>query len=120
MKIKATFDGIPYRGSIVRMGSPDHILLIRKDIRAKIGKSFGEMVDVCLEEDTEARTVELPADFEAAMKCETAVLEFYKKLSYTHQKEYVNWIVEAKREDTRKRRIAKAVEMMKDGKKSRN
>lgn len=46
--VSATFDGEPYEGSIVRMGTPCHILGIRKDIRAKIGKQPGDTVEVTL------------------------------------------------------------------------
>ncbi|MFV0399730.1 MAG: DUF1905 domain-containing protein [Oscillospiraceae bacterium] len=48
--VHATFDGEPYDGSIVRMGTPGHILGIRKDIRAKIGKQPGDTVHVTVRE----------------------------------------------------------------------
>ena len=48
--IHATFDGEPYDGSLVRMGTPCHILGIRKDIRAKIGKQPGDTIHVTLRE----------------------------------------------------------------------
>ena len=48
--VKATFDGELYEGSIVRMGTPCHILGIRKDIRTKIGKQPGDIVKVTIEE----------------------------------------------------------------------
>ena len=48
--VKATFDGELYRGSIVRMGTPCHILGVRKDIRARIGKQPGDTVHVTVEE----------------------------------------------------------------------
>ena len=44
--VHATFDGVPYDGQIVRMGTPCHIIGIRKEIRQKIGKSFGDRVHV--------------------------------------------------------------------------
>ncbi|WP_295583078.1 DUF1905 domain-containing protein [uncultured Oscillibacter sp.] len=50
VKVRATFDGVPYDGSLVRMGTPGHILGIRKDIRAKIGKQPGDAVRVTLRE----------------------------------------------------------------------
>lgn len=48
--VHATFDGEPYDGSVVRMGTPGHILGLRKDIRAKIGKQPGDRVNVTLKE----------------------------------------------------------------------
>lgn len=48
LPVHATFDGCPYDGSVVRMGTPGYILGLRKDIRAKIGKQAGEIVHVTL------------------------------------------------------------------------
>ena len=50
VKVRATFDGVPYDGSLVRMGTPQHILGLRKDIRQKIGKQPGDTVWVTIAE----------------------------------------------------------------------
>lgn len=50
VKVHATFDGEPYDGSVVRMGTPGHIIGLRKDIRAKIGKQPGDIVHVTIKE----------------------------------------------------------------------
>ena len=50
LAVHATFDGVPYNGQIVRMGTPCHIIGIRKDIRKRIGKSFGDVVHVTFQE----------------------------------------------------------------------
>lgn len=52
VKVKATFDGIPYEGSLVRMKTPRHIIGLRKDIRAVLGKGAGDMVQVTIQERT--------------------------------------------------------------------
>ena len=119
VKIKATIDGQPYRGSLVRMGSQCHLLLIRKEIRLKIGKSFGDVVEVTVEEDTEPRTVAAQPDLLAALEGHPQARAFFEQLSYTHQKEYVEWIEEARRDETRQARIARTVEMLEQGKKGR-
>lgn len=111
-KVKATFDGVLYRGTAVRMGSPDHFLIIRKDIRAEIGKEAGDVVAVTVELDTESRVVEVPEDFVVALKPYPEARAFFDKLSYTHQKEYVRWITGAKRVETRERRIKKGLELL--------
>ena len=119
VKIIATFDGVVYRGSLVRYGGPDYFLLIRKDIRAQIGKDIGDMVDVTIKEDTAPRIVEVPPDFQKILEANPNELKFFNGLSYTHQKEYVNWIKDAKKEETRIRRMNKAIENMKVGKKGK-
>ncbi len=119
VKIIATIDGEKYQGSLVRMGSPDHILIIRKDIREKIGKGLGDDVDVTLKEDLEERVVEVPDDFKKLLNKHKGAKVFFEKLSYSHQREYVKWITEAKKVETRKRRMVKAVDMLNDGKKKK-
>ena len=50
VKVRALFDGVPYDGSMVRMGTPGHIIGLRKDIRAQIGKQPGDTVRVSIQE----------------------------------------------------------------------
>ena len=115
-KVKATIEGQPYRGTLVRMGSKDHMLLILKAIREKIGKSFGDVVQVTVEADTEPRVVAVPPDLARELKKSKAAQSFFEELSYTHQKETVRWIEAAKRPDTRRARVIKTLEMLKQGK----
>ncbi len=112
--IQATFDGVPYTGSLVKCGQSQHMLGLLKSIRKQIGKQPGDTINVELWKDEAPRTVEVPAAFEAAMKKE-GVLAAFEKLSYTHRKEYCRWITEAKKEETRVARLTKAVEMLKKG-----
>jgi hypothetical protein len=109
----ATIDGEPYRGTLVRMGEPCHILIVLKEIRKKIGKDFGDEVDVILEQDKEPRRVEIPEDFQRALEEDLQAKIAFDKLSYTHQKEYVNAIVESKRVETRISRIARSIQELK-------
>jgi hypothetical protein len=117
--VVATIDGEPYRGSLVRMGGPCHMLLVRKDVREKIGKSIGDEVRVVVEEDTAPRVVEVPEDLRAAFGTNARAREYFEGLSYTHQREYVEWIMDAKRDATRVSRIDKAVMMLEQKQKSR-
>ena len=119
VKIVATIDGEPYRGTLVRMGEPCHILIVLKEIRARIGKTFGDEVEVTIEEDLEPRLVILPEDLKDALAKNPQAQSFFDKMSYTHQKEYVQWIEEAKRQATRQRRITKTIGMLMEGKQGR-
>jgi hypothetical protein len=112
-KVKAMIEGVSYRGTLTRMGTDCHILGIRKEIREQIGKSFGDAVTIVLEPDTEPRVVEIPAGLQKAFKTEKEAKALFEKLSYTHQREYVDWINEAKKEETRQNRVAKTIEMLK-------
>ena len=110
LKALATIDGVPYRGSVVRMGGPEHLLIILKDIRRQIGKDPGDEVTITLEEDVTPRRVELAEDVAAALAAQPQAAAAFAALAYTHQREYVQWIEEAKRADTRARRIVQMVE----------
>jgi hypothetical protein len=112
--VKATFNGVPYTGSLIKYGNPLHMLPILKAIREQTGKGPGDTVEVELWKDEELRTLEVPAQFKEAMKKE-GVISFFDRLSYTHRREYCRWITEAKKEETRLKRVEKAVEMLKKG-----
>jgi len=115
--VKVTFDGIPYTGSMVKYGAPQHMLGILKTIREQIGKGPGDLVEVTVEKDQAERTVEVPPEFEKLLKKEK-LGAIFDSLSYTHKKEYVRWIAAAKREETRAIRLAKSVELLRNGIKS--
>jgi uncharacterized protein YdeI (YjbR/CyaY-like superfamily) len=112
-------EGVPYRGILTRMGTEFHMLIILKGIREQIGKTFGDEIQVSVESDTEERVIEIPKDLMKEFKKDKNAKSFFDKLSYTHRREYVMWINEAKKEETRQRRIAKTIEMLKNDKKAR-
>lgn len=119
VKVKATIAGIPYRGLLTRMGTEDHILIILKEIRDKAGVTFGDEIEIEVEEDTEPREVIIPADVTQALKDHPDAETFFEKLSYSHKREYVKWIEDAKREETRQGRIVKMIALLQYGKKGR-
>jgi bacteriocin resistance YdeI/OmpD-like protein/uncharacterized protein DUF1905 len=109
--VQATFDGIAYRGSIASMGGC-MALGILKSIRTELGKGAGDPVTVTLDRDAAERTVEVPADLAAALE-EAGLRTAFDALSYSHRREHVNAINDAKKPETRSRRITKALEMLK-------
>lgn len=118
-RVQALIEGVPYRGTLTRMGTECHILGIRKEIREQAGKTFGDQVNITVELDTEVREIEIPEALEKELKKDPEAKALFDKLSYTHQKEYVSWIAEAKKDETRVRRVAQTIEMMKQGKKTK-
>ena len=115
--VNVTFDGVPYKGSLFKYSYPQHILGILKSIREQIGKQPGDTVDLAIWKDEELRTVDISADFRNRLKKES-LLPIFEKPSYTHRKEYCRWISEAKKKETRIRRLEKAVEMLRNGMKT--
>ena len=112
-RVKALIEGVPYRGTLVRMGTECHLLLILKSIREQVGRTFGDEIKVTVEADVEERVVTVPAELRRAFRSEKEAKAVFEKLSYTHQKEYVTWINEAKKDETRQNRVAKTIEMLK-------
>jgi hypothetical protein len=115
-RVKALIEGVPYRGLLVRMGGPNHMLIVLKGVREQIGKTFGDEIQVSVEPDTEERVIKIPEDLMKELKKDKEAKAFFDKLFYTHRKEYVRWVEEAKKEETRRNRIVKTIEMLKKGK----
>jgi uncharacterized protein DUF1905/bacteriocin resistance YdeI/OmpD-like protein len=109
--VKATFDGVPYRGSLIKYSKPQHMLGVLKAIRKQTGKGPGDTIEVVVWRDEKVRTVEVPAQFGRLMK-QKGLLPAFEKLSYTHRKEYCRWITGAKKEETQLKRLGKAIEAL--------
>ncbi|MGO9795170.1 MAG: YdeI/OmpD-associated family protein [Terracidiphilus sp.] len=112
--VQATLDEVVYRGSLMNCGMSHHTLGVLKGVREQIGKGPGDTIEVVVWKDEEERVVAIPAPFKALLKKE-GLLAGFEKLSYTHRKEYVRWIEEAKKEETRQNRMVKAVAMLTKG-----
>ena len=106
--VQATFDGVAYRGSVVTMGGRK-VIGVTRAILAEIGKGHGDTITVTLERDVEERIVDVPDDLAAALDA-AGVRAGFDALSYTKRKEHVRTITEAKKDETRASRVAKAVE----------
>ena len=113
VKVKALFDGkAEYRGVMSNMGTGCHILILTQEVRGKLGKTFGDSVLVELEHDLEKREVTIPEDVQNLLREYPEAQTFFEKLSYTHRKEYINWITSAKREETRAKRMVEFIEKL--------
>ncbi|MGA7304912.1 MAG: YdeI/OmpD-associated family protein, partial [Rhodothermales bacterium] len=80
----------------------------------------GDEVKVTVEEDLDPRVVKVPSDVKRLLKQHPEAGKFFEGLSYTHKKEYIQWIEEAKKPETRERRKEKMIEMLLDGRKERS
>jgi hypothetical protein len=110
MPVRATFDGIAYQGSVVSMGEQKVIGLL-KAIRTELGKGPGDKVMVTLDIDRGERTVTVPDDLRIAL-ADAGLSERFDALSFSHRREYVEWIGQSKKADTRARRIAQTLERL--------
>jgi Bacteriocin-protection, YdeI or OmpD-Associated/Domain of unknown function (DUF1905) len=107
-----------YRTTIGRMQGRSLIPLSAEN-RAAAGVAAGDEVDVELEPDTAPREVETPVDLAEALTADEAARATYESLAFTHRKEWVRWVEEAKKPETRAARIARTVESLHEGKRTR-
>jgi Bacteriocin-protection, YdeI or OmpD-Associated/Domain of unknown function (DUF1905) len=90
-------------------------IVVNRSVKAATGVDAGDRVQVEMELDTKPRTVRVPADLRAALAADPAANEAFAGMSYTHRREYVEWVEEAKRPDTRARRVAGTIEGVRAG-----
>jgi Bacteriocin-protection, YdeI or OmpD-Associated/Domain of unknown function (DUF1905) len=106
--VTATFDGVPYRGSIVRMRGVA-VLGVQKAIMAEAGVSVGDSLTVVVRNDEAPREVEVPDDLAEALARNGPARTAFEGLSFSHKREYVEAINQAKRPETRARRVERTI-----------
>ena len=112
--VVATINGHPFRLSVARMGG-EFLLGLRREVREQAGVEAGDVVDLRLELDSAPREVEVPPALAAALAADPEAKARFDALAFTHRKEFARWVEEAKREETRERRVAQALEMIQAG-----
>jgi hypothetical protein len=114
--VLATVSGYTWRTSVMRMGG-EFLVGLNRQVREQAGVRAGDRVAVRLELDTAPREVDVPEPLAAALAADDVARAAFEAMAYTHRREFAQWAAEAKREETRQRRVAKAVEMLRQGKK---
>ncbi|HEY6251445.1 MAG TPA: YdeI/OmpD-associated family protein [Candidatus Angelobacter sp.] len=108
--VKVTLNKFTYRTTICVMAGK-YCVPLRKSNRESAGVKAGDMVQVSVAPDSETRTVAVPADLKKSLQS-NKVWEPFDALSYTHKKEFLEWITGAKKEETREARKQKMVQMV--------
>ncbi|HNW89551.1 MAG TPA: YdeI/OmpD-associated family protein [Bacteroidales bacterium] len=112
IKVCGTIGQENFRTSILPKGDGTHYLFVSQPLLKKIGKMAGDDVQVKFEEDTKPRTVDVSEDMMDAISLSPKALATFIKFSYSHKKELTEWINDAKKAETRERRIVKLVLML--------
>ena len=113
--VRVTIDGHSARLRLAVMGGQNCVGLSRAN-RAELGVDIGDTVTALIEVDDTPREVEVPAALAEALAADPVAAQAFEKLAFTHRKESAVWVAEAKREETRERRVGQALEMLKAGK----
>lgn len=116
--VRVSLGGHTYRSTVAVMGGR-FVLPLSAENRTAAGLSAGEEVEVELVPDTEPRTVEVPDDLAAALAADPAAQATYDTLAPGQRKEWVRWVTEPKRPETRATRLSKTVEALASGQRTR-
>jgi Bacteriocin-protection, YdeI or OmpD-Associated/Domain of unknown function (DUF1905) len=112
--VRATVNGFSWRTSVSRMRG-EFLVGLNREVRESAGVQAGDTVEVVLELDREPREVEVPQPLARALSADPEAQAAFARLAFTHRKEYARWVAEAKREETRDRRVARAFQMLHAG-----
>ena len=112
--VKVTINGYTYRSTVAVLGGR-YMVGVSAEHRTGAGVAGGDEVDVDLELDTAPREVSVPADFAAALDAEPAARRTFDDLSYSNKSWHVLQVEGAKTSETRQRRIARSVDLLKQG-----
>ena len=99
----------PYRTSAWPNGNGAHVVQINKTMQRKTGLEARDRMKVTLAIDDQPSPVIVPKDLKQALSINKTADKFFSALAYAHQKEYVDCITEAKRKETRERRLSKTL-----------
>jgi hypothetical protein len=112
--VRVTIGGHTYRSTVAVRGGR-YLLPLSAENRAGAGVAAGDEVDVDVELDDEPREVAVPADLAAALEGDDAARKTFEALPYSHRQRHVLAVEEARTPETRQRRITKALETLREG-----
>jgi len=112
--VVATVNGYTWRTSVARMRG-EFLLGLNREVREAAGVTAGDVVEVHVALDEASREVEVPEALATALAFDPETQAAFSALAFTHRKEFARWIAEAKRAETRDRRVEQALAMIREG-----
>jgi hypothetical protein len=116
--VLVTIRGHTWRTTPGIYGGVGHVV-VNRAVKAATGVDAGDRVSVTMALDTEPRVVDVPGDLRVALAADPDADAAFAKLSFSHRREYVDWVEEARRQETRSRRIVATVERVRAGGRAR-
>jgi len=111
--VRVTINGYTWRSTVGNRGGQQYIV-VNAEARHNAGVRAGDLVTITFEPDTEKREIAVPIPLQRALGAK--LTQKLNSLSFTHKKEFIVWYSEAKKEDTRTRRVEKMKQMLSAGK----
>ena len=112
VRVAGTLNGVEFESNTMPAGHGEACLGVHKATREAAGVEFGDVVRIELERDDRPRQVELPPELAEALAGEPELKAEFDKLAFTHRREYAQWIGEAKRPETRQKRVGEALQRL--------
>jgi hypothetical protein len=107
-----TVNGSSYRSTIFPRGDGRHFMMLNRDLRRAAGAEIGDAVTVTMAIDVKPRTVGVPRELASLLRNQQRLLRLYRGLSYSHRKEYYDWISAGRKPQTRQARANKVIAML--------
>jgi hypothetical protein len=112
--VRVTINDYTWAGRVSRMGG-EFLIGLRREVRTGAGVEAGDEVTVTIALDEAPRDVDVPPALARALEADAEAAARFDALAYTHRKEFAVWVAEAKKDETRERRVARAVQMLREG-----
>jgi hypothetical protein len=112
--VRATINGYTWAGRVSRMGG-EFLLGLSREVRTGAGVEAGDEVTATIALDEAPREVDVPPALAQALEGDATAKATFDALAFTHRKEFAQWIAEAKKDETRERRVAQALQMLREG-----
>jgi hypothetical protein len=112
--VKVTVNGHTFDGRVARMGG-ESLIGFSRAVRTACGVEPGDEIEVVIQLATEPPTVDVPAALAAAFGADPKACELFDALAPSHRKEFARWVGEAKRDETRERRVSETLRMLHEG-----
>ena len=111
-RVTGMLNGVEFASSTMPMGGGQVCLGLHKATRQAARVEIGDLVEVRVERDDRPREVSIPAELAAALAADPAAGAAFERLSFSHRREYAEWVAGAKRAETRARRVAQTLERL--------
>jgi len=112
--VVVTVNGHTWRTSVARMAG-EFLVGLNREVRELAGVEAGDTVDVSIELDAAPREVDVPEALARALAEDQTARAKFDALAFTHRKEFARWVAEAKRAETRDRRVVETLRMVREG-----
>jgi Bacteriocin-protection, YdeI or OmpD-Associated/Domain of unknown function (DUF1905) len=112
LSVAGTINGFQFQNSLMPNGDGTHSMMVGKALQAGAKAAAGDLVDVALDVDQSERVVTVPPELKSVLAKNKKAAVAFEQLSYSHRKEFADWIGSAKREETRVSRAEKAIGMV--------